>query len=95
MIMPKKRALKIGSFCFWDEYFVQIAADSAKYLVGVNDCPGRACPYDVALSFIMLPKWRGRDNPLWLSCIRTGTGAAIIWTGTGACPYINPFQTVL
>ncbi len=37
-----------------------------------------ACPYDVALSFIMLPKWYCRDNPLWLSCIRTGTGA---------CPY--------
>ena len=24
--------------------------------------------------FIMRPKWHGRDNPLWLSCIRIGTG---------------------
>ncbi len=43
----------------------------------------------VVLSFIMLPKWHGRDNPLWLSCIRTGIGAAIIRTGTGVCPYIE------
>ena len=33
-----------------------------------------ACPYDGALPSILLPKWHGRDNPLWLSCIRTGMG---------------------
>ena len=31
--------------------------------------------------FIMRPKWHRRDNPLWLSCIPTGTGRSHSGTG--------------
>ncbi len=42
---------------------------------------------------VVLSKWHGRDNPLWLSCIQTGTGAAVIRTGTGAWPYGSSYRS--
>ena len=64
------------------------------FVFGCEDRHG-GLSLQVVLSFIMLPKWHGRDNPPVGVLYSNRHGAAIIWTGTGACPYINPFQTVL